>query len=292
MPRILPSTLLPASVLTSLPASFLACLAMMAPAAAQQQAVPAPDLPLWEIGVFGGAASTPAYPGADDRSARGLVLPLVIYRGKIIRADRSGVNARLINSERVELDLGFALSLPARSDDVDAREGMPDLNSLLEFGPRLKVLLAQPSPNSRLRLELPLRVPLELRNGFERQGLVFEPRVVFETGDGTGKWHADASLGAVYGNARLNAYFYDVAPQYATAARPQYSASGGLMMTRLGLSLSRRLTPDWRVFGFTRYDNHSHAANRDSPLFRKTSGLSVGAGFTWTIHRSAARAWE
>ncbi|GGY30321.1 MipA/OmpV family protein [Pseudoduganella albidiflava] len=270
----------------------LAMLAMMAPAAAQQAPVPAPDLPLWEVGVFGGAASTPAYPGADDRSARGLVLPLVIYRGKIIRADRSGVSARLINSDRVELDLGFALSLPARSDDVEARKGMPDLNSLLEFGPRLKVLLAEPSPNSRLRLELPLRVPLELRNGFERRGLVFEPRVVFETGDGTGKWQADATVGAVYGNARLHAYFYDVAPQYATAERPEYHASGGLLMTRLGLSLSRRLSPDWRVFGFTRYDNHSHAANRDSPLFRKTSGVSVGAGFTWTIHRSAARAWE
>ncbi|QBI00843.1 MipA/OmpV family protein [Pseudoduganella albidiflava] len=286
-PRLSSSTLLS----TSLPAC-LAMLAMMAPAAAQQAPVPAPDLPLWEVGVFGGAASTPAYPGADDRSARGLVLPLVIYRGKIIRADRSGVSARLINSDRVELDLGFALSLPARSDDVEARKGMPDLNSLLEFGPRLKVLLAEPSPNSRLRLELPLRVPLELRNGFERRGLVFEPRVVFETGDGTGKWQADATVGAVYGNARLHAYFYDVAPQYATAERPEYHASGGLLMTRLGLSLSRRLSPDWRVFGFTRYDNHSHAANRDSPLFRKTSGVSVGAGFTWTIHRSAARAWE
>ncbi|MBB3222700.1 MipA/OmpV family protein [Pseudoduganella umbonata] len=288
----MPSHPVSTSLATSLLTSFWTCLAVMAPAAAQQAPVPAPDLPLWEVGVFGGAASTPAYPGADDRSARGLVLPLVIYRGKIIRADRSGVSARLINSDRVELDLGFALSLPARSDDVEAREGMPDLNSLLEFGPRLKVLLAEPSPNSRLRLELPLRMPLELRNGFERRGLVFEPRMVFETGDGTGKWQADATVGAVFGNARLNAYFYDVAPQYATAARPEYQASGGLLMTRLGLSLSRRLTPDWRVFGFTRYDNHSHAANRDSPLFRKTSGVSVGAGFTWTIHRSAARAWE
>ncbi|MUI15859.1 MipA/OmpV family protein [Massilia dura] len=271
----------------------IAMLAAMAPAIAQQQApVQAPGLPLWEVGVFGGAASTPAYPGADDRSSRALVLPLVIYRGRIIRADRSGVSARLFNSERVELDLGFALSLPARSDDVAAREGMPDLHSLLEFGPRLKVLLAEPSATSRARLELPLRMPLELGNGFRRQGLVFEPRVVFETGDGTGKWQADASVGAVFGNARLNAYFYEVAPRYATAARPAYAADGGLMMTRLGLSLSRRLTPDWRVFGFTRYDNHSHAANRDSPLFRKRGGVSVGAGFTWTIHRSAARAWE
>ena len=271
----------------------IALLAALAPASAEQQApVPAPGLPLWELGLFGGAASTPAYPGADDRSTRALVLPMVIYRGKVVRADRSGVSARLFDGRRVELDVGFALSLPARSDDVAAREGMPDLHSLLEFGPRLKVLLAEPAPDTRARLELPLRVPLELGNGFRRQGLVFEPRVVVETGDGTGKWHADASIGAVFGNARLNAYFYDVAPRYVTAARPAYQADGGLMMTRLGLSLSRRVSADWRVFGFTRYDNLSHAANRDSPLFRKRSGVSAGIGFTWTGYRSAARAWE
>jgi outer membrane scaffolding protein for murein synthesis (MipA/OmpV family) len=247
---------------------------------------------LWELGLFGGAASTPAYPGADDRSTRGLVLPLVVYRGKVLRADRSGIGARLINTEGVELGLGFALSLPARSDDVAARAGMPDLNSLLEFGPRLKVLLAEPSATSRVRLELPLRAPLELRNGFKRQGLVFEPRLVFETADQGGKWQADANLGAVFGNARLNSYFYEVAPQYATAARPAYQAGGGLMMTRLGASLSRRVSPDWRVFGFARYDNYSHAANSDSPLMRRNSGLSVGAGFTWTAYRSAARAWN
>jgi outer membrane scaffolding protein for murein synthesis (MipA/OmpV family) len=271
----------------------LAMLALMAPATAQQLApTPAPDLPLWEVGLFGGAATTPAYPGADDHSTRALVLPLLIYRGKVLRADRSGIGARLINTERVELDLGFALSLPARSDDVAARAGMPDLNSLLEFGPRLKVLLAEPTPTSRVRLELPLRVPLELGNGFRRQGLVFEPRVVFETRDTSGKWQADANLGAVFGNARLNQYFYEVAPQYANATRPAYQATGGLMMTRLGLSLSRRVSPDWRVFCFARYDNYTHAANRDSPLFRKNSGLSVGVGFTWTAYRSLARAWE
>lgn len=266
----------------------LATLAVVAPAAAQT----APELPLWELGLFGGAAATPAYPGADERSARALVLPVLIYRGKVLRADRAGVGARLINTDRVELDIGFALSLPARSDDVAARAGMPDLNALLEFGPRLKVLLAEPTGHTRVRLELPLRVPVELHHGLRRQGLVWEPRLVVESGDRAGKWQADASVGALFGSARLNQYFYEVAPQYATAARPAYQATGGLMMTRLGASLSHRLGQDWRVFGFTRYDNYTHAANRDSPLFRRNSGLSVGVGFTWTAYRSLARAWE
>jgi outer membrane scaffolding protein for murein synthesis (MipA/OmpV family) len=122
--------------------------------------------------------------------------------------------------------------------------------------------------------------------------MVFEPRIVFETGDTDRRWQADANAGAVFGNARLNEYFYGVAPRYASASRPAYRAGDGLMMTRLGLSLSYGVTPDWRVFGFARYDNYAHAANRDSPLFRKNSGLSLGVGFTWTAYRSRARAWE
>ena len=271
----------------------IAALALVQAACAQQTApAQVPDLPLWELGLFGGVASTPAYPGASDRSTRGLVLPMLVYRGKVLRADRSGVSARLFNSERVDLDLGFAFSLPARSDDVAARAGMPDLNSLLEFGPRLKVDLSGPSAPVRSRLELPVRTPLELGNAFRRQGLVFEPRIVFESASNDRRWKADANIGAVFGNARLNQYFYEVAPQYATASRPAYRAEGGLMMTRFGLSLAHELTPDWRLFGFTRYDNYNHAANRDSPLFRKNSGLSLGVGFAWTAYRSKARAWE
>lgn len=266
-------------------------LAICSQANAQQPTdIPVKNQPLWEIGLAGGAASTPAYPGADDRSNRALVLPFVIYRGKVLRADGSSISARLFDSERVELDLGFAASLPARSGDVKAREGMPDLKSLLEFGPRLKVHLANPSPTSRVRLELPLRVPVELAGGLPRHGLVFEPRIVFETADAGGQWQAGASLGLVAGNSRLNAYFYEVAPRYATATRPAYQARGGMMMTRLGVGVSRRISADWRVFTSVRYDNLTHAANRDSPLFRKTSGVSAGAGFMWTARRSVARA--
>ncbi|UUZ50428.1 hypothetical protein LP420_11485 [Massilia sp. B-10] len=46
-------------------------------------AVQAQELPLWEVGVLGGTASTPAYPGSSDRSTRSLVLPFLIYRGKV-----------------------------------------------------------------------------------------------------------------------------------------------------------------------------------------------------------------
>lgn len=252
-------------------------------------------LPLWELGVFGGTASTPAYPGSSDRSARTLVLPFGIYRGEVLRADRSGVGARLINTDKLEFDIGFALSLPARSSDVAARRGMPDLGTLVEFGPRLKIKLAEPTPTSRVRLELPLRAVIEVKGGLQRQGATFEPRLAYEVADNAdraGRWQVEASLGAVFGNGAINDYFYAVAPNFATQDRPGYQARSGLMLTRAGLAGSWQLNPDWRLYSFMRYDSYARAANRASPLLLQNSGVSAGAGFAWTWRRSARIAGE
>lgn len=88
---------------------------------------------------------------AGERSTRSLALSYLIYRGKVLRADRSGVGAHLLDTERLDVDIGFSLSLPARSSDVPARRGIPNLGTLVEFEPRLKVRLAEPTQHSRLR---------------------------------------------------------------------------------------------------------------------------------------------
>ncbi|SHH23994.1 MipA/OmpV family protein [Massilia sp. CF038] len=260
------------------------------PLAALSLPVQAEDLPLWEVGVLGGSASTPAYPGSSDRSTRSLVLPFLIYRGEVMRADQSGIGARLFESDRVELDVGLAASLPARSDDVAARAGMPDLGTLLELGPRLKVRLADLSPTSRLRLDIPLRAVLEARSGLRTQGYTFEPKVVYEARGPQGSWTFDANVGMVFGNRKINQYFYEVAPQYATLERPAFEADSGLMLVRTGASASRLINQDLRVFGFVRYESYAGAVNRDSPLMKKETGASIGIGFAYTIKRSAQKA--
>ena len=68
-------------------------------------------LPLWEAGAFVGAISTPAYPASSDRSDRLLALPYIMYRGDVLRIDRSTVGARVVHSEDFELDDGFSAQL-------------------------------------------------------------------------------------------------------------------------------------------------------------------------------------
>ncbi len=271
------------------------CVAL--PLAASAQDLPdvapvqdAPGLPLWELGVGAFALTTPAYPGADSRTNRVLPLPWIQYRGKIFRADQSGIGARLFNSDRVELDVGFAGSLPSRSDDVAIRNGMPNLGTLVEFGPRLKVKVAQLSPTSAIRFELPLRAVMEVRGGVRRQGSTVEPRLSFETRTFDASWTGEAHVAAVFGDSRINRYFYEVSPQYATVARPAYQADSGRMLVRAGLAGSHRLNPDVRLFGYVRYDSYAGAANTGSPLMQREHGASAGVGFVWTFKRSAARA--
>lgn len=249
------------------------------------------NLPLWEVGVGAAGFSTPAYPGADDRSNRGLVLPYVLYRGKVLRADQNGVGARLLNTDKVEFDIGFAGSLPAASDDVDARRGMPDLGTLVEFGPRVRYKFADMGEQGRLRVELPLRAVIEARGGLRRQGWTMEPRLVWEKRGEGARWTLEGQLGAVFGDRRINRYFYEVEPQYATPDRPAYHADGGLLLVRTGLFGTWRMNPDVRVFGFVRYESYSGSANQDSPLMKKSTGTSAGLGFAWTFARSQARAY-
>lgn len=245
--------------------------------------------PLWEAGVVVGSVSTPAYPGAGDRSSRGLLLPALIYRGKIFRSDESGIGARLFRSEIAEFDVGFAASLPARSEDVEARSGMPNLGTLFEFGPRLKLRLARPTPASRIRLDLPLRTVIEGRGGLHGRGWTFAPRLVYEMENIGNGWNGDVHVGFVAGNEKLNKYFYDVGPEFATPVRSAYEAEAGMMLARVGGSVSRKINPGLRVFGYLWYENYSNARNDASPLMKKNQGTSGGIGLLWILARSARR---
>ena len=267
---------------------LLASLACLAATTAHAQTSGAPAQPLWELGVAGGVVSTPSYPGAEDRETRGLALPLVIYRGKVFRADQSGIGARVFRTDAAELDVGLAASLPARSDDVAARAGMPDLGGLAEFGPRLKLRLARFDAQSSLRADLPLRAVIEVRSGLRHQGYTFEPRLVYERRSADGKWLFDTHVAAVVGDGKINRYFYEVRPEFATATRPAYGADAGLILVRAGVFAARVVNPDLRVYGFLRAENYGVGSNKDSPLHLRNNGLSVGFGLSWTIKRSAA----
>lgn len=259
---------------------------------AAQAAEPPPaggGLALWEIGAFAVGVSQQAYPGSDQQVQRDLALPYWVYRGERLRADRDTAGVRALRTPRYEVDIGFAGSFGANSEDIDARRGMRELGTLVEFGPRLKIRLGDATQRDGWRLELPVRGVFDLSDGLAQRGIAFEPELVYERRV-TGSWRYQASLGAIAGNTRLARTFYGVAAPEATPWRPAYEAESGLIAWRLSASFSRNLGPDWRVFGFARLDSVGGAANAASPLVRQNTGSTVGLGLAYTWQRSSARA--
>jgi MipA family protein len=266
----------------------LACAAILVHA--DDAAAPQPsDLPLWELGVAAGALSQQAYPGADQQVTRTPVLPYVVYRGKVLRADGEGAGLRAVRTESFELDVSFAGSLSAGGKELRAREGMPRLRSLVEFGPVGRWYLNGRGAVDRVTFELPLRGVFEASDLRRHRGMSLEPELGLERRARSG-WSYGLSAGLLFGDRRLGATYYTVEPGEVQPDRPAYAARAGLIAWRLKGGVSLQLTPDVRVFAFGRVDSVAGAANRDSPLVRQTTGASVAIGLTYTFARSAARA--
>ncbi|MFG6416845.1 MipA/OmpV family protein [Roseateles sp. DC23W] len=247
-------------------------------------------LPLWELGVAAGGLSQQAYPGSDQQARRVLALPYLVYRGKVLRAEGGSAGLRTVRTERFELDVSFAGSLSSGSESLRAREGMARLGTLVEAGPVARWFLNGRSASDRISLELPVRGVFEARDPRRHRGMTLEPELSWQRRPQAGGWGYGLSVGALFGDRRMGSTFYGVAPGEARPDRPAFDARAGLIAWRLGARAATHLTPDLRLFAFGRLDSLAGAANRDSALVRRTTGISYGIGLTYTLKRSAASA--
>ena len=241
-------------------------------------------LPLWEVGAFGMTVSQQAYPGADQQLQRNLVLPYFVYRGDWLRVDRGGIELRKVLGPDLELDMGVSASLGSKSDEIEARQGMPEMGTLLEVGPRVRWTLGR-SGSGQWRTVVALRSVLDVHDQWRDKGMVLEPQWQYESRGVHGlQW--SASAGVLLGDARYADTLYGVAPQYQTPQRSSYSAQGGLIATRFSLYLSHAVTPDLRISTGVRLDSVDGAANQDSPLVRRNAGFTAGVWLTYVLARS------
>jgi len=251
------------------------------------RAAVAREVPLWEAGVGVFPSSYPAYRGSDDQQYYLLPFPYVVYRGEFLRIDREGMRARLFDTDRVEINVSVYGTIPVNSDDSDARSGMPDLDPTFEIGPSLNMVLARPSERHTLKLKLPVRSVIATDFGStEQAGWIFNPHFNLDSRDVFGGWNAGLSMGPLFGNRKYHAYYYEVAPEFATASRPAYSSSGGYSGALVIASMSRRFEHVW-MGGFVRYDNLSGATFEDSPLVENSHSVMGGFAVAWIFKKSS-----
>jgi len=268
---------------------FIVSLVFVGAVVPADEALARADLPLWEFGVGAGGISQQAYPGADEQVGRAALLPYVVYRGKVLRADSDGAGLRAIRTEGFELDVSLAGSLSSRGDSLKARAGMSRLHTLVEIGPVARWFLNGRDAVHRITFELPVRGVFDARDLSRHRGLTLEPKLSLDH-QVRGGWSYGLSASLLIGDERLGSTFYAVAPAEVLPGRRAYDAQAGLIAWRLNSRVFRQLTPDLRLFAFCRLDSVAGGANRGSPLVRKTTGASAGVGLIYTLKRSAARA--
>lgn len=242
--------------------------------------------PLWEaaMGVF--PSTFPAYRGSSEQKYYLIPFPFLVYRGEIFKADRHGLRALLFDSRRLELNISSNAAIPVSSDGT-RREGMPDLDTTVEVGPSLNILLSPPGSEDKVQLKLPARLAAATDfKSIETVGWVFHPHLNFDSPNILHGWNTGFNLGPLFATRDYHDYYYRVKPAFARADRPVYRPSGGYSGMLAIASISRRFDNYW-VGGFVRYDYLGGAEFEDSPLVDTDHSLMAGVAVTWFFARSA-----
>jgi outer membrane scaffolding protein for murein synthesis (MipA/OmpV family) len=251
------------------------------------------DRPLWEVGVFVGAARLPHYRGSDEYTLYVLPLPYLIYRGEILKADREGFKGVFWENDRIETGLSLSGNPPVDKDNK-AREDMPELGAIIEFGPMLQYFISDRKNPNPLFITAAVRAAISVDTdnlNMDYQGLIGGLKTVYR--NRTWLEDQDVSLGASAGidfaDQDYNSYFYDVDPAYATVSRPAYSADGGYAGFSFSMHASKKITDRWSIGAYYRWDTISGAVYRDSPLVKTENNHIIGCALIWNILRSAEK---
>jgi MipA family protein len=243
--------------------------------------------PLYEFGLGVGAIAFKDYRGSDTSHGYPLPIGYLLYNGKFLKANRDGIRGTLFNQDRFELNLSFDATTPVRSDRV--RSGMPDLKSTVELGPSFDLhLMRSDDRKVKLDLRMPVRAAVTVEASPKVIGWTFTPRLALDIRDpmGFNGWNLGFLTGPLFADRRYHAYFYTVAPQFATPERPVFEARSGYAGTQFITALSKRFPKFW-VGAYARYDTLAGATFVDSPLVQRKSYMSGGFGFAWMISRSS-----
>ena len=251
-----------------------------------EESGPTHPKPLWELGLGIGAVGYRDYRGSDTTHAYPVPVPYFIYRGRYLQADRSGLKSKLFHQDRLELNVSLNATTPVRNNAT--RQGMPELRSTVEIGPALEVHVWR-SASERVRLDVRLPVRAAFAVGSPGYiGWFSNPNinVDFVSPLGLHGWNLGLLTGPLFAASRYDAYYYSVAPQYATLDRPAYQATGGYAGSQVLAALSKRYPKFW-AGAYLRYDTLAGASFESSPLVKSHSYWSAGIGIAWMISHSS-----
>lgn len=207
------------------------------------------------------------YRGSSHVSSRFLPLPYFTYQGPVVQVDRGGIRGDLWKAYRFQLNVSVDGSLGSNNSQSSLRQGMPELDSAVEFGPSLDIQLSGESLENGWSLRLPLRGVFTLsKSGVEHIGYLANPRFTWRNPNLFASWRFSFHAGALFADREYHNYYYGVAPQFANAQRSVYQAVGGYSGSYLRFNFYRGWET-WRYGLSLRYDYLAGSKFAESPLY-------------------------
>ena len=239
------------------------------------------EKPLWEVGLFGGAARMPHYRGSNEYSAYVLPLPYLIYRGEIVRANRDGVKGIVWSTGRIEAALSFSGSPPV-DEDNEARKGMSDIGAILEIGPGIRFFITDRENPNPLCLKAGVRAAISVdTDDFDMayEGIRGNVKLIYRNSTFLREQGVSLCLnaGVDFANRDYNDRLYSVDSMDVMPDRPAYNAESGYSGFSLSANAVKKLNDRGSVGVYYRWDNQSGAAVADSPLVEAENNHIIGS---------------
>lgn len=244
--------------------------------------------PVLELGAGALYGTAPHYPGSDEENRIFVPFPAFIFRGKVIRSDEDGgLRTRFYNSNHSEVNLSLGGSLPASSEDNDDREGMPSLDTMVEFGPGFIYHFMGKRSFSPWRVSLNIPFRLAVSSDFSdtrARGFVFNP-VLFSFYRIAKGFTLFSSISGRWVSQEFNDYIYSVDSKFVREGRPEYKAKSGNVLYAYSSALIWNRGRNFSFFTGLSYENYKDSANKASPLFIREDNISTVVGMTWWFYR-------
>ncbi len=217
------------------------------------------------------------YRGSKSTSLEVLPFPFIRYNSDFLKIDRNGARGSIIDAKNFELNISADLALNGDDEDNVLRQGMPELDTVLQLGPSVDINLTGQNLDRGLSLRMPLRAAFAVSlEGIDAIGYNFAPKLTYRFKP-YNEWQIKTDLGVLYASSQFHAYYYSVLPEQATLSRARFKAKAGYSGA-FGKISAVKLSDTWLWGMSIRYDNISGTAFIKSPLVETNNHVVISFG--------------
>lgn len=246
----------------------------------------------WDYGIGVGAVRYQQYPASNEFSYLAVPAPTFQYRGKVLRADdRDGAHIYLFKGNKITVELSGEGYAALESSNSNARAGMDDLPWVIALGPQL-VWRGLESFEFGLGLYQATSTDFSMTRF---AGQIYDARVTYQYGfpfESYGPFmdpgfsNAKVTFKLQGGSRELQAIYFEVPTENATANRAAYEADAGFMDYSLTFYQTFKSGKFSLSYGATVH-NYDLSVNRDSPLHKSDRNLTGFVGINYVLGQSS-----